>query len=189
MRLTTTLHTSTRLAGVLFVAAGLLVGLADFARSAAGNCTVAPAAAAVDAVEADLLPLVNDHRRQQPTALPTLAQSDTLHKAAAWMSMDSARRRRSPSNHIDTLGRGIGQRLTDCGYTGFSGSWAYAENVCCNGINVDSATAAFTWWKKSPGHNANMLDPQFRYAGVARECAGGQCYWTLTLGTHPSGGI
>ncbi len=165
--------------------AGLIAFVGVATGAAADDCSVAPAAADLDAEEGHLLILVNEYR--QANQLAALAQSTTLRRAAAWMSVDSAERGDSPGDHTDTLGRSTGLRLEDCGYAGFSGTWAYAENICCSGTTVEGGASVFGWWQGSSGHNANMLDPRYQYVGVGRECLHGRCYWTLDLGTHPSG--
>jgi uncharacterized protein YkwD len=41
---------------------------------------------------------------------------------------------------------------------------------------VDSAQGAFDLWKNSPGHNANMLNANFKVVGIARPTPG-TLYW------------
>ena len=49
------------------------------------------------------------------------------------------------------------------------------------------AQATFEQWKKSPGHNANMLDPDFTAIGVGRAYGANskyKWYWTTDFGGH-----
>lgn len=154
--------------------------------SAAGDCTVPAASAAVDATELQFLQQLNVYRAANNA--PAVEQSGSLRVAATWMSLDQAKRNTMPPDHVDTLGRSIATRFADCGYTGFQGTFAFWENICCGGTNnVDTADEVFNVWKNSPQHNEAMLRPNVKFVGVARECTAAKCYWTLTLGTNPSG--
>ena len=42
-----------------------------------------------------------------------------------------------------------------------------AENIGMISFGVLSNDDALNMWKSSPGHNANMLDPNYRYTGYA----------------------
>ncbi|MFC0284067.1 CAP domain-containing protein [Camelimonas abortus] len=58
---------------------------------------------------------------------------------------------------------------------------AAAENL---GAGARDAAAAIERWKRSAGHNRNMLDPKMRRIGFARADAPGQRYgtfWALVL--------
>ncbi len=188
---TTRLQRLTRLTGALLAAAGLLAGVAGFSAepaAAAGDCTVTTADIALDNQENALLKLINDYRT--PKGLPALTADATLSKASLWASNDSAKRGFAPSNHIDTLNRDIPTRVADCGYTTYT--WLseinYYGNGTRDGVDLTSPAAAFDWWKKSPyGHNEAMLDARVKFAGVARVCAGGTCYYTINMGSNAGG--
>ncbi len=135
------------------------------------NCTVTNTILSQTPAEQTLLNLINAHRQQNGVA--PLVWSQTLKIAAAWMSNDMVTNNRF--NHTDSVGRGPGDRLTQCGYT-----WTnFGENIY---PNSSDPTAAFNAWKESALHNANMLDSKFKEAGVA---ANGN-YWTLDLGASSS---
>ncbi|MFB7864507.1 CAP domain-containing protein [Streptomyces sp. NPDC056069] len=56
------------------------------------------------------------------------------------------------------------QRAQERGYgSNCSGGWRMAENVYTAAGRNDLVTpkAAFDWWMSSPGHRANILDPEF----------------------------
>jgi len=58
-----------------------------------------------------------------------------------------------------------------------------SENVAAGQPNLASVLDA---WRASPGHNANLLDPQATKIGIALSIASGskyKYYWTLDLGT------
>jgi len=199
MTRTTIVQTALRLGSAALVAAGLVAGLAGIARpaAAAGDCAVAPAALTYDYERAQLLALINDYR-QFNGVYGGLQRSGTLDRAAQWMSDDMVRRN-DGRGHVDSLGRNTGPspagkvsgRLADCGYTGFSGAYSYKENVCCSvsgSASVRTAAAAFEAWRTSTkGHNEAMLDASMKFAGIGRGCTAQTCYWTLDLGSQPSG--
>jgi uncharacterized protein YkwD len=140
------------------------------------NCMVTASEAALGSEENQLLSLLNAYRAQNN--LPALKPFDGLNQAADWLSADSAQS--GISSHTDSTGRVPDQRLRDCGF-----AWtAYRENIYWGqgDASYTGAQAAFTWWKNSPHHNANMLASDVTLIGVARVCNSGKCYWTLDLG-------
>jgi peptidoglycan hydrolase-like protein with peptidoglycan-binding domain len=156
--------------------------------AAAGDCTVNIAEIALDSQENALLKLINDYRASK--GLPALAADATLSKASLWANNDSAKRGFAPSNHIDTLNRDIPTRVKDCGYT----TYTYISEInyygagTKDGVDLTTPAAAFDWWKKSPyGHNEAMLDSRVKFAGVARVCAGGTCFYTINMGSNAGG--
>ena len=76
--------------------------------------------------------------------------------------------------------RTVPQRISAQGYS----FCFYAENVFSYWGTVPIsasavATKAVEWWKQSPGHNANMLNPMSKDIGVGMYSAyiGGQTVW------------
>jgi len=53
-----------------------------------------------------------------------------------------------------------------------------AENICMISFGPLSDQAAFNTWKSSPGHNANMLNPSYKYTGYAN--GGGRAVQVFT---------
>jgi uncharacterized protein YkwD len=127
-----------------------------------------------DAEERAFLTLINNHRRANNR--PALSLHDQLGVAAERHSQDQATRDRG--GHTGSDGSNAGQRITRAGY-----DWrAWGENVFWSKPD-GSAQAAFTWWKNSPGHNANMLSRNFSEIGIGRARSdSGWWYWTTTFG-------
>jgi uncharacterized protein YkwD len=180
------------------VAAATLSGVLTVATT--GTASAAPAdcaymgynsrpdqlAVRMDSVEQGLANSINAYRAQR--GLPALRNSTILARAAMWASLDDARRGFAPSNHVDSRGMGIAQRVHYCtGYTGPIGEinyWGYGGGPK-NNYN-GSGPAALAWWKNSPGHNALLLSTQFTTFGVAWAYLGVNAergFWTVEFGT------
>jgi uncharacterized protein YkwD len=128
-----------------------------------------------DTEENAFLTLINQYRAEN--GLKPLALSQTLSEAADAHSRDMAGN--NFMSHDGSNGSQPENRMRDNGYTAFS--WS-AENIFAGD---KSAAEAFAWWKSSPGHNANMLDPKLSAIGIGR--AGNPdsdlgWYWTTTFG-------
>jgi uncharacterized protein YkwD len=134
-----------------------------------------------DAVEQRMADMINAYRAQN--GLPKLKVSTALARPTMWVSVDSALRGVSPSNHIDTRGMGIARRAEFCsGYRGAIGE----INYWGHGGNAPTAEAAFAWWKSSPGHNALMLSRDYSHFSVGRAYIGVNAerqHWTVMFGT------
>jgi hypothetical protein len=86
-------------------------------------------------------------------------------------------------SHTDSLGRDPFERMADFGYT--YNTWK-GENLAAG---ADTAQGAFNLWKNSPGHNANMLNGNFKVIGIARVYGAGSqygWYWTTDFGGQGS---
>jgi uncharacterized protein YkwD len=132
-------------------------------------------AAALDADETSVLDLINGYRAAN--GLGSLSLNGTLNNAARWMSQDMANN--NYFSHTDSLGRDPFVRLGDFGYT--YNTWK-GENLAAG---IDSAQEAFDLWKGSPGHNANMLNPNFKVIGIARSYSPSSTfgwYWATDFG-------
>ena len=116
--------------------------------------------------------LISDYRRAN--GLPTLELDPTLTQIA----QDQARRMAA----IDKLthdpgGRGFTQRLKAANYDAARA----AENV---GAGYRTLAEAFSGWRDSPSHNANMLLPGATKMGIATAYAPGSKYkvfWAFVL--------
>jgi len=113
----------------------------------------------IDEQEALLLQLVNNYRWTH--GLQPLSLSGSLISSAGWMAGDLGWR--NYFAHTDVFGRNVGVRQNDCGNWG---AWK-GENIAA-GTNADNAAAVMSMWQNSPGHNAELLNPNYRYAGVSR---------------------
>lgn len=164
----------------LLVAIGWLTISAAPVR-AAGDCTVTAANAALDTEEQAMLNGINAYRQQH--GLSTLKASPTLTNSAAWLSTDMATK--NYFSHTDSLGRSLGARLADCGYT--HGTYM-GENIAAG---YADAANTLNQWKNSPPHNANLLGASYVVAGIGRynnPAAAYQWYWTLDLGNYDDSG-
>lgn len=65
-------------------------------------------------------------------------------------------------------------------------SYVAGENIA---IVTPDADAAYTLWKNSPPHYANMTRSSFRTAGVCCFESGGMTYWVNLFGTKKSGSV
>lgn len=114
-------------------------------------------------------------KRRMPPA-PPLAWSDELASAAARHSADMARR--DYFSHASPEGARVGARVTAEGY-----SWrSVGENIAGGDRSVEVVTRG---WMDSPGHCANIMNPEFVDIGAAcvewpRTTWG--TYWTMVLG-------
>ncbi len=154
----------------MIVLAAALVALAGMTRGAE---------AALDSEEQAFLTLINNYR--QANGLGSLSLNGELNAAADWMSKDMAAK--DYFSHTDSLGRDPFQRMAAFGYN--YNTWK-GENLAAG---VDTAQAALGLWKGSPGHNANMLNPNFKVIGIARAYGDGSTYgwyWTTDFGGQGS---
>jgi uncharacterized protein YkwD len=154
------------------MATGLLLLLAMAPLRVAGQ------APPLSGEEQTLLQYINDYRIQN--GLNALTISSTLTEAARWMSQDMGDK--DYFSHTDSLGRSPFQRMATSGYD------CEAYNTWC-GENLAAGVAAgsetFELWRNSPGHNGNMLNPNYVVAGIAavlNEDSTYGWYWTLDLG-------
>jgi len=161
---------------MLILAPALILACAIAALSDIGTATSTPAAIIVlDAEEQKFLDLVNAYRAG--LGLPTLAPDPQLQAASGWMSEDMAAN--DYFSHYDSLGRDPFQRMDAFGYT--YNVWK-GENLAAG---TAQAQVAFDLWKASPGHNSNMVNPQFHGIGIARAygpTTGLGWYWTTDFG-------
>lgn len=80
-------------------------------------------------------------------------------------------------DHTGSDGSDPGQRMVAAGY-----KWhAYGENIA---EGYTSAAAVVQGWLQSPGHCANIMDPEFVNVGFGEAAtAKGVMYWTQDFGT------
>ncbi|MGC4189885.1 MAG: CAP domain-containing protein [Thermomicrobiales bacterium] len=125
------------------------------------------------------LKLINDYR--QANNLDPLTASPTLGAAALAHSQDMATQ--DYSSHTGKDGSSPQDRMQAAGYDTNQANFT-GENIYWGGAGLDTPQAAFDWWRNSPGHNANMLSPNFKAIGigVASNAAIGETHWTTTFG-------
>lgn len=125
--------------------------------------------------EAAFLVLINDYRAANNLA-PLVASHD-LGAAAEHHSDDMADQ--NYFSHTGKNGSSPKDRIVDHGYT-FDTFWG--ENISAG---RETAQNAFDAWKASPGHNANMLSPNFVAIGIDRAQNADsefEFYWTNVFG-------
>jgi uncharacterized protein YkwD len=134
--------------------------------------------------EQALLDYVNAYRIEN--GLNPLTISPTLTEAARWMSQDMGDG--DYFSHTDSLGRDPFQRMAASGYD------CEAYNTWC-GENLAAGVATggetFELWRNSPGHNGNMLNPNYVVAGISavfNQDSTYGWYWTLDLGGFDDSG-
>jgi len=139
------------------------------------------AAGCPNANDSAFLQLINDYRAANN--LEPLVASPTLSAAALAHSKDMADN--DFSNHTGSDGSSPETRMTTAGYDVAQANFT-AENIYFGTAGLDTAQAAFDWWKNSPGHNANMLSPNFKAIGIgsASNAATGKTHWTTTFGGY-----
>ncbi|MCI0681674.1 MAG: CAP domain-containing protein [Gemmataceae bacterium] len=130
--------------------------------------------------------LVNQERFSR--GLAPLAVNLTLNYAAWQHSNQMAVRSKAfPSNPAQALqhtlfgvtGPTVSSRLDFAGYD----NWlAYGENIA---FGYTTAIAVMQGWMNSPGHRANILNPNFKEIGVAVATnAQGFLFWTQEFGSR-----
>ena len=135
----------------------------------------------LDSEQALFLSLINSYRSQN--GLAPLQVSPTLQTASQWMSTDMATK--NYFSHTDSLGRDPFQRMNAFGY-----NYSYAgENIAAGN---SGAQATFNQWQGSPGHNQNMLNPNYKAIGIGRAYNAGSSYryyWTTNFGSVVDGTV
>ncbi len=129
----------------------------------------------LDANEQEFLKLINDYRTAN--GAPALKVSISLTNASRWKSNDMGSKNYFAHNDLD--GRDPFQRMVAFGYN--YNTWL-GENIAAG---YSDASSTFTQWKNSPGHDRNMLDPNFKVIGIGRAVYPGTRYinyWTTDFG-------
>jgi len=154
-------------------AMGLLFVAALFLSLAVSPAEVANAQLGQD--EQAVVDLINAHRANN--GLSPLNVSSTLTDVALWMSQDMAEK--DYFSHTDSLGRDPFERMADFGYD--YNTWK-GENLAAGS---DTPQMTFQLWRDSPGHNANMLNPNFVVVGLAKAYGPNSTYgwyWSAEFG-------
>ncbi len=135
-----------------------------------------------DAEERAFLTLINNYRAQNGRG--PLRLTKTLAAAADHHSVDMA----TKNYFSHTLSGGVtwSQNLVNHGYTYRTYK---AENIAAGNA---TASATFTQWKNSSGHNANMLNANYTAIGIGRAYSSSSTYkwyWTTTFGGYQDGAV
>lgn len=157
------------------LAAAVIVAVAALALGFSASPTTA--AVTLDPEEQAFLAMINDYRQQNGAG--ALAIDSSLEDASRWMSNDLGVN--NYFSHTDSLGRSPFVRMSDFGYN--YNTWK-GENIAAG---YTTASAVFNGWKNSPGHNANMLNANYRVIGIGRVYTAGSSYgwyWTTDFGGY-----
>ncbi|MET9447626.1 CAP domain-containing protein [Streptomyces cinerochromogenes] len=122
------------------------------------------------AVEAEVLNLVNEERTK--AGVSPLAANSSLTKLAESFSDDMAAR--GFFDHTDPDGKSPWDRAAAAGVTDLGG-----ENIARGQADAAAVVQA---WMSSPGHRANILNPDFKTLGVGVHFAPGGPWWTQDFG-------
>jgi uncharacterized protein YkwD len=143
----------------------------------ADPCEGFEAGESLDEQEQEFLRILNEYR--VTNGLSQLSVNVALTQATNWMSQDMAAK--DYFSHTDSLGHDPFERMDAFGYN--YNTWK-GENLAAGG---DTAEWALDLWKNSPGHNANMLNPNFKVIGIARGCGPNATYgwyWATDFGGY-----
>jgi uncharacterized protein YkwD len=162
-----------RLPAVAGVILALVLGLVLSSRGTA-------ASPELDSEEQAFVTLINNYRQQN--GLRPLAIDWEMENSSDWMSGDMGQK--AYFSHTDSLGRDPWTRMCSFGYC--YNTWK-GENIAAG---FTTAASVFTAWQNSPGHNANMLGPNYTAMGISRVYTAGSpytWYWTNDFGGVQSG--
>ena len=155
----------------------LALALLSLAVGSPAAATAAPGDPVLDAEEKAFCTKINQYRAQNGRA--ALRVSVALTNASKWMSNDLATK--NYFSHTDSLGRTFGTRL---GAFGYAYSTSRGENIAAGNATADST---FEQWRKSSGHNANMLSASYKVIGIGRAYSAASTYknyWTTDFGGY-----
>lgn len=123
--------------------------------------------------EQNLFNLINQYRRQNNLA--ELHLDEQLKQAAKWHTTDMVTF--NYFGHVDSKGRDYPKRLADFGYAGEPVN----ESIAGGGLSQET----FNIWKRSPGYNSIMLNPDYKAIGLSYAYKAGTAYlhyWSTTFG-------
>ncbi len=138
------------------------------------------------ATEQAVLNLVNQERTSR--GLTPLAFDPTLTYAAGFHSTQMATRSNAmPSNpgaamQHTLFGVNAPTPASRLDYAGYDDWWTYGENIA---FGYNTAASVMQAWMNSPGHRANILNPNFTQIGVGVVTnAAGYLFWTQDFGSR-----
>lgn len=128
----------------------------------------------METMETQVVNLINNHRKAN--GLPALKVNSKLNVAAHNHSLDMAQR--GYFSHTSQDGRSPWTRIKNAGYS----CSTMGENIAAG---QRTAQQVFDAWKKSSGHNKNMLNRNFKSIGIGLVYMPGSkygYYWTTDFG-------
>jgi len=133
------------------------------------------------AQEEEFLGLINQYR--QANGLGTLLISDVLSDASEKHNRDMGTYgffdHTTQNSDYFPVNSSPWARMAICGY---DYGTAMGENIAAG---YTTAATVFAAWKASPGHNSNMLKPEFKVIGISMDTISGSpygTYWTTDFG-------
>ena len=170
------------LALVCAIAAGTVGSTAPTAHAttAAGDCSPGSDWGTLRAdFAAQTVDLVNAHRAT--LGLSQLAVGSALQASAVWKARHMAKYGyMAHDDPAPPVARSVAERMAACGVTG-----GWGENIAAG---YPSPQSVFDGWLGSPGHRANIENPNYVSMGAgAASSATGQIYWAHTFSSSGSG--
>jgi uncharacterized protein YkwD len=156
--------------------------LGDPATRSAIGCAGAPPLAVDEALEQEVLGLVNAERRSR--GLAPLRASASLGDAARLHAREMADGDYFEHDSLERTSRGLAKA---CDWAERVRRFApeahhVAENLAAG---AETASEVVSGWMTSPGHRKNILDPGFREAGVGYWPGGREgYYWVADFGSR-----
>ena len=165
--------TAARLARVIAVVGALVVMPSTGVASAAGHRAAASSAACDDThllptranssrVEAATLCLVNVQRARH--GMRALRPNADLARSSAAHSEDMVAN--NYFDHVSPAGETPLERIRKSSYLPSRAAYVVGENIAFGTMQLATPAAIVASWMKSPGHRANILDPDFRDSGI-----------------------
>jgi len=174
------LAASSAAGGLRMIAVGLVDDLTASADAGPGTCKYADNSALTTSgnrIANSMLCITNNERRA--AGLAPLTNNTKLTNAAVAHSRDMAQR--NYDTHNTPEGGTPDQRLTQAGYVF---SW-WGENIA-NGYKTPRQVMAA--WMASPGHRANILNPNFKEIGIGLWYTSSKVVrYTQDFGQSPNG--
>ncbi len=152
----------------LMAAATTMVLLATHPQeaNAASSVTVSTCdGGSIQLTTAESRTLSKHNRARTANGLPELCVHRLLTKAARSHSQEMIDK--DYFAHESFNGETDIARMQRFGYTSSGFSFVkYGENIYRGSGTFGTPSSAFKWWMNSPGHKANILDPDFREVGI-----------------------
>ena len=143
----------------------------------------------LDEIELEFLQIINEYR--EANGAPCLTPSPTMNEAADFMSRSMGElgffdHQEPPCDPAgdNCTGRDPFERIAFFGHAGWSTA---GENIAAG---YPDAVNTFEGWKASPGHNENMLNPNFTAIGIGRVVVPNSSYgvyWTNNFSNFVDG--
>ncbi len=133
--------------------------------------------------------------RRTDLGLPVYTWSNNLAQSAAWMAKDISINQSSsvPPTDLDSLGRNIRTRATNCGYRTDAQVWETSMFMWVSDpfgvIGIWQGNDAFRFFQAL--HSSTQYPPIYTTAalGYTHDSVSGKYFWVMNLGTLPDLGI